>query len=153
MELLVLAVGKARKGPEAKLFEQYFERTRWPVSLREVEERRPISGAQRQKREGELLLAHIPQRSFVFVLDTGGKEFSSEEFAGRLGRIGEDGGGPVTFIIGGADGHGQAVLARADALLSLGKMTWPHMLVRVMLAEQIYRAWSISAGHPYHLGH
>lgn len=153
MDLLVLSVGKARKGPQAALFDQYIERTRWRVTVREVEERRPISGAERQKREGELLLAQIPERSLVFVLDASGKAFSSEQFAQRLRQIDEQGGVPVTFIIGGADGHGQAVLDRADILLSLGKMTWPHMLVRVMLAEQIYRAWSITAGHPYHIGH
>ena len=98
------------------------------------------------------LLKGLPEGAHVVALDGSGKALTSEAFAARLARIRDDGASVVAFLIGGADGHGASVLTRADTVLSLGPMTWPHLLVRAMLAEQLWRAASILSGHPYHRG-
>lgn len=150
MKLMLAAVGRAKNGPERALFEQYASRLKLPFDLREVEEKRPLSPAERMAREADLLLACVPAGAVVVALDERGRLHTSEEFARVYGGWLERGAPCVAFLIGGADGHGQAVRDRADALLSLSKMTWPHMLVRAMLAEQLFRAQSILDGHPYH---
>jgi 23S rRNA (pseudouridine1915-N3)-methyltransferase len=154
MDSVIVAVGRARAGPETALFDSYAARLRggWSLVVREVEERRPLPVPERIAREGHLLLDQVPPGAAVIALDGRGKPWSSEDLAARLGQMREDGTRAVAFLIGGADGHAREVLARADACLSLGAMTWPHMLVRPMLAEQIYRAWAILNGHPYHRG-
>ncbi|GER06020.1 ribosomal RNA large subunit methyltransferase H [Iodidimonas muriae] len=149
MDVSIVAVGKAGRRPEAALAQGYLDRLSFPARIIEVEERRPLSGGERKKREGEKVLAALPANAFVIVLDEHGKQPTSMALSQKL----QDWfgfGRPLAFVIGGADGHGAAVLARADATLSLSNLTWPHMLVRVMLAEQIYRAMSIFVGHPYH---
>jgi len=153
VNLHLLAVGRARKGPDLALFESYAGRLRPAPAVREVEARRAAAPHERIREEGRLLLDAVPARAHVVVLDGAGRALSSEALAAHLSRVRDhDGGTPIAFLIGGADGHDDAVRARADLLLSLGSMTWPHMLVRVMLAEQLYRAQSILAGHPYHRG-
>ncbi len=107
------------------------------------------SAVEIKRREADSLLAAVPAGAFLVALDLGGTEPSSEEFAKMLDRWLEAG-KSVCFVIGGAEGFDAKVLERAGATLSLGPQTWPHMLVRVMLAEQIFRARAISAGHPYH---
>ncbi len=150
MRILVAAVGRARPGPERALFDHYLKRLSWPLALREVEEKRPLSPPERMGREGELLLSAIPDGAKVVALDERGKQLSSEDFAGRIGAWRDSGIPDIAFLIGGADGHAEAVRRRADLILGFGTMTWPHMLVRGMLAEQIYRAQCILSGHPYH---
>lgn len=150
MRLWLAAVGRAKPGPELDLFQQYARRLTPPLTLREVEEKRPLPVAERKTREAELLLAAIPAGAVVVALDERGKSLGSEDFARRLGRWRDDGVGDVAFLIGGADGHGDAVRQRADLLLCFGAMTWPHMLVRAMAAEQLWRAQAILSGHPYH---
>ncbi|CAA7618759.1 23S rRNA (pseudouridine(1915)-N(3))-methyltransferase RlmH [Magnetospirillum sp. UT-4] len=150
MRLWLAAVGRAKAGPERDLYDQYVRRLTAPPTLREVEEKRPLPGAERKAREGELLLAAIPAGAVVVALDERGRSLGSEAFAGMLGRWRDDGVGDLAFLIGGADGHAQAVRERAGLLLSFGALTWPHMLVRAMLAEQLWRAQAILAGHPYH---
>ncbi|MGE5476472.1 MAG: 23S rRNA (pseudouridine(1915)-N(3))-methyltransferase RlmH [Bacteroidales bacterium] len=150
MKLWLAAVGRAKPGPEQDLFLQYARRLTPPLNLREVEEKRPLPVPERKTREADLLLAAIPQGAVVVALDERGKSIGSEAFAERLGRWRDDGVADVAFLIGGADGHGDAVRARADLLLSFGAMTWPHMLVRAMAAEQLWRAQAILSGHPYH---
>ena len=150
MNLTIIAVGRAREGPERTLFEHYSARLPWTLDLVEVEEKKRLSGPELQAREGELLLGKVPQGAFVVVLDERGKLQSSEDLAGKLGRLRDEGQRDVAFLVGGADGHADAVREKANMLLSLGKMTWPHMLVRGMLAEQLYRAWSLLNNHPYH---
>jgi len=155
MRLLIAAVGRARSGPEQALFETYRQRLAWPLAVKEVEERRKLPSAQMMVREGELLLGALPKRSaglLVIALDPRGNALSSEDLAKRLSDWRDRGIDELAFLIGGADGHAAAVRERADFLLSLGPMTWPHLLVRTMLAEQIYRAQQILAGHPYHRG-
>lgn len=102
-----------------------------------------------RRREAAALLAALPAQAFAVALDQDGEAADTAAFASRLTRWMESG-RPVCFLIGGAEGLDRAVLERADARLSLGRLTWPHMLARVMLAEQIYRARSLAAGHPYH---
>ncbi len=136
MALQIIAAGRMRDGPEAALFARYADRIRPRVALTEVE-------------DGADLLGAMPDRAFVVALDHGGQAPDSAGFARLVERwLGL--GRSVCFVIGGADGLDERVLARADFVLSLGSLTWPHLLARVMLAEQIYRAWTIASGHPYH---
>jgi 23S rRNA (pseudouridine1915-N3)-methyltransferase len=150
MRLWLLAVGKARPGPHRDLCDDYAGRLRWPFKLIEVEEKRKLAPEQMKAREAELLLAHLPKGALLCALDGEGKAETSTGFAGLLGKWQDSGVTDLAFAIGGADGHGKALLTRADRKLSLGAMTWPHMLVRGMLTEQLYRAQEILAGHPYH---
>ncbi len=150
MRLWLAAVGRAKPGPELDLYQQYVRRLSPALTLKEVEEKRPLPVPERKAREAELLLAAIPAGAVVVALDERGKSPGSEEFARRLGQWRDGGIGDLAFVIGGADGHGDAVRSRAGLLLSFGAMTWPHMLVRAMLAEQLWRAQAILSGHPYH---
>lgn len=148
--LTLAAVGRARKGPTQMLFRDYAERLHPPLHLIEVEERRPLPEAQLRAREADLLLACVPQGGIIVALDERGLELSSQGFAKQFSQWRESGSGDIVFMIGGASGHGDIVRERAHFLLSLGPMTWPHMIVRALIAEQIYRATLILAGHPYH---
>ena len=146
--LRLIAVGRLRDGPEAELFARYNARLRPRLSVTELPEARG-SPVEIRRREGEALLAALPQSAFVVALDLRGEAMGSNELARRLERwLGAA--RPVCFLIGGAEGLDEPVIARSDSVLSLGPMTWPHFLVRAMLAEQLYRARSIAAGHPYH---
>jgi 23S rRNA (pseudouridine1915-N3)-methyltransferase len=150
MNILVAAIGRAKPGPERDLYSSYVERLPWKVDLKEIEIRKEASVAVRRAREGEALLAAVPEGARIVVLDERGKAESSERFAARIGTWRDDGARTLAFLIGGADGHDEAVRKRAHALICFGAMTWPHMLVRGMLMEQLYRAHSILTGHPYH---
>jgi 23S rRNA (pseudouridine1915-N3)-methyltransferase len=146
--LRLIAVGRMRDGPEAELFARYNARLRPKLSLTEIVEGRGAA-AEVRRREGEAMLAALPDPAFVVALDPGGAMPDSDELAHRLEQWLVTG-RPVCFLIGGAEGLDAPVIARADYVLSLGRLTWPHLLARAMLAEQIYRARSIAAGHPYH---
>jgi 23S rRNA (pseudouridine1915-N3)-methyltransferase len=150
VRLLLSAVGRARKGPERALFESFAKQVRWPLEVNEVEERRKLPIAQMRQSEAALLMRGIPDDAVVIALDERGETLTSRELAGRIGQWRDDGRACIAFVIGGADGLDETVRARADLLLSFGRLTWPHLLVRGMLAEQIYRCQQILAGHPYH---
>lgn len=144
----VIAVGRSRAGPEADLFERYSARIRPALALTEIADGKGAP-AEIKRREGEAMLAALPAQSFTVALDLEGELLDSATFAARLeGWLTLS--RPLRFVIGGAEGLDRPVLARADFTLSLGRMTWPHLLARAMLAEQIFRARSITAGHPYH---
>ncbi|MEQ8896485.1 MAG: 23S rRNA (pseudouridine(1915)-N(3))-methyltransferase RlmH [Roseovarius sp.] len=154
MRVHICAVGRLRSGPERDLLDDYltrFDRTGralglGPAAMTEVEDRKGGGmGA-----EADLLDRAIPNGALTVALDERGKLLSSPDFADILGRWRDDGRGDAAFVIGGADGIDPALRDRADFKLSFGKMVWPHMLARVMLAEQLYRAASILAGAPYH---
>jgi 23S rRNA (pseudouridine1915-N3)-methyltransferase len=148
MMLRLIAVGRLRGGPEAELFDRYSARLRPKFALTEIAEARGTP-AEVKRREGLALLAALPDPAFVVALDSGGSTPDSEELARLLERwLGS--GQTICFLIGGAEGLDATVLKRAGYVLSLGRLTWPHFLVRSMLAEQIYRARSIATGHPYH---
>lgn len=137
MRLHIIARGKIGRSPEAELVERYAKRIAWPFAITELPDHGgTIPSPQTSTRE--------------VLLDERGKALSSEEFAALLGRWRDDGVREARFLIGAADGHGDEARAGADLLLSFGSLTWPHMLARAMLAEQLWRATSILAGHPYH---
>lgn len=152
MRLQISAIGRLKAGPLQDLAREYTRRLTWQVEIREVEERRKLPPPEPRTREGELLLASLPKGAAVVALDAGGKQLSSENFAAKLALWRDNGAADLAFLIGGADGLAPAALARADFTLSLGTMTWPHLLARIMLLEQLYRAQQILAGHPYHRG-
>lgn len=150
MRLTIIAVGREKAGPGREIFDTYAKRLPWSLELREVEEKRALPPPQLKAREAELLRAAVPAGAAIVALDGRGRTLTSEDFAARLAGWRDDGRREAAFLIGGADGLDAAILEAADLTLSLGAMTWPHMLVRPMLAEQLYRAWSILEGHPYH---
>ena len=154
MRVHVCAVGRLRAGPERDLVDDYmqrFDRTGRALSLgplveHEVEDKRGGGIAA----EAELLSRAVPSGAVMVTLDERGRVLSSPEFAERIALWRDGGRQDLAFVIGGADGIDPSLRARADFSLSFGKMVWPHMLVRVMLAEQIYRAATILGGGPYH---
>ncbi len=150
MKLLIAAIGRAARGPERDLYDHYAARIRWPLVLRELEEKRKLPPAQMIERESQLLLAAAPAKAVLVALDRRGKVLDSEAFAARLARWRDDSVSDVAFLIGGADGHPEPLLKQAALVVSFGAMTWPHLLARAMLAEQLYRAQQLLAGHPYH---
>ncbi|WIM12043.1 23S rRNA (pseudouridine(1915)-N(3))-methyltransferase RlmH [Enhydrobacter sp.] len=150
MKITIAAIGRAGRGPERDLYDHYASRIRWPLVLRELEEKRKLPAAELMRREGELLLAAAPRAAVLVALDRRGRQMDSEAFARRLGRWRDESVSDVAFLIGGADGHAEALLEKASLVLSFGAMTWPHQLARAMLAEQIYRSQQLLAGHPYH---
>jgi 23S rRNA (pseudouridine1915-N3)-methyltransferase len=150
VRLWLAAIGRAKAGPERELYDQYAKRLNPPLTLWEGEEKRPLPVADRKQSEARMLLAAIPPKATVVALDERGTVLTSEAFAEKMGRWRDGGTGDLAFLIGGADGHGDPVRERADFMLSLGSMTWPHLLVRTLMAEQFRRVQSILAGHPYH---
>jgi 23S rRNA (pseudouridine1915-N3)-methyltransferase len=150
VKLTIACIGRAGRGPERDLYEHYAGRIRWPLDLRELEEKKKLPPAQLIEREGDLLLAAAPDKAVLVALDRRGKVLDSAAFARQLERWRDDSVADVAFLIGGAEGHGGKILQRARLVLSFGAMTWPHLLARAMLAEQIYRAQQLLAGHPYH---
>ena len=156
MRVLIAAVGRLKDGAETVLVERYMERLApriagvGPIAISEIPEARQGSVAARKADEAERLLRAAAKADFRIALDERGKALSSDAFAKLLGRKRDDGIATLAFLIGGPDGHGTAATDAADLTLSLGPMTLPHGLARVVLAEQIYRAVTILSGHPYH---
>jgi len=154
MRVHICAVGRLRTGPERALIDDYitrFDRTGralglGPLSLHEVEDKK--GGG--MEAEAVLLQRVIPRGAVIVALDERGTVLSSPAFSNRIAGWRDEGRGDVAFVIGGADGIAPSLRAQADVALSFGKMVWPHMLARVMLSEQLYRAASILAGSPYH---
>lgn len=154
MRLHLCAVGRLRAGPERELIDDYLSRANrsgralglGPVTEHEVEARKGAGPAA----EGELLARAIPDGAAVIALDERGRLLSSPDFAATLARFRDAGRGDLALLIGGADGLDPGLRNRADLALSFGPMVWPHLLARVMLAEQLYRATAILAGAPYH---
>ncbi len=154
MKVTLCVVGRLRAGPERDLVDDYltrFNRTGralalGPIDVREVEDRKGGGMAA----EAALIGKAIPAGAVVIALDEQGAVKTSPKFAQDLAHWRDSGRSDLAFIIGGADGIDPSLRARCDGALSFGKMVWPHMLVRVMLAEQLYRAASILAGSPYH---
>ena len=149
MRVTIAAVGRDRSGPARELFDEYCRRCAWPIRLVEIASRSALPLERRLADEGARLAAAIPRDAAVITLDERGRLLSSTSFATRIARW-QEGGGDLAFLIGGPDGLADDLIARAELVLALGRMTWPHLLVRVLLAEQLYRASTILAGHPYH---
>jgi 23S rRNA (pseudouridine1915-N3)-methyltransferase len=144
MRIRIVAIGKCRPGPERSLFDEYVKRVPWKVELKELVPGRDRAGETRK------LLDACGKVDRLVALDEQGEALSSEEFARRISRFQEQGASLIGFILGGSDGLDRAQLAQAQLTLSFGRATWPHMLARAMLAEQLYRAHTLLTGHPYH---
>lgn len=149
MRLLIAAIGKAKASPEQQLYQEYARRLKWKLECRELDSKLP-DAVQRKAHEAGQLLAACKGYGKIIALDETGKNLSSAEFAEQLKRWQGQGNSSFAFLIGGADGLDKSILEKSHLVWSLGKVTWPHMLVRALLAEQLYRAWSIISGHPYH---
>lgn len=158
MKITILAVGRMKDGPERALVSRYLDRTMKagkPLALEigrvvEIAESRASDAAQRQREEGEALRRHLADGAALIVLDERGRTPDSTQFASTLATERDNGRREIAFLIGGADGVDEALRQEADMAIALGRMTWPHQIVRILIAEQIYRAATILAGHPYH---
>ena len=136
MLLHIIARGKIGRSPEAELVERYLKRIGWPTKLTELSEKAPLPPTQ--------------SATISVLLDEKGEALSSMELSAKLERWRDRGTREARFVIGAADGHSDEERSQADLLLSFGPATWPHLLARAMLAEQLFRATSILANHPYH---
>ena len=152
MQLLLCTIGKWKKAPETAIYNHYIRRSRWSLELRELTGYPTLDATERQRKETELLLATAKEWNAdkVIMLDETGRALTSREFANSLGDWQESRCRRVACLIGGDVGFEKTQLVRADLLISFGTMTWPHLLVRVLFAEQLYRAQTILSGHPYH---
>lgn len=158
MRVGLFAVGRLKSGPEKDLAARYFERFAKAgpgiglefSRVAEVAESRASNAETRKREEAAMLQKTLGEGSVLILLDERGKALDSEAFANLLGTYRDQGKRDLMIAIGGADGLDPALYDRADLILCLGKMTWPHQLVRILVAEQLYRAVTILAGHPYH---
>jgi 23S rRNA (pseudouridine1915-N3)-methyltransferase len=158
MRLLVVSIGRLKQGPERDLAERYRERFIDAgrklgfrgLEIHEISESRARDVATRMSEEAAAIAAAIPEKSVLIALDERGKSIESSAFARRLGQWRDEQAANIVFIIGGADGLSPELRGKADMTIAFGAATWPHQMVRVMLLEQIYRAATILAGHPYH---
>jgi 23S rRNA (pseudouridine1915-N3)-methyltransferase len=157
MRLSIAAIGRMKQGPERELVSRYLERavaSGRPLAMAgfdviELGESRAGSASARKLEEAKQLGSALPQ-GVVVALDERGKLINSQALAERIARWRDDGKAAVSFVIGGADGLSPDFVSSADLVLSFSPLTWPHQLVRIMLAEQLYRATTILSGHPYH---
>ncbi len=158
MRLSLAAVGRTRDEPEAQLFADYWRRATLlgprlgftAFSTNVVAVSRRGSPDARRREEGEGLLGRMPRGAYRIALDEAGRSLRSDAFAKQLCALRDEGAEDVLFVIGGPDGLSPDLLASAEQRMGFGAQTWPHLLVRAMLAEQIYRALTIASGHPYH---
>ena len=144
MKTTIIAIGKCKKNsPEAAIINEYVKRSGWQLTIKEKDN-------STQKDEAEFLQSSIPHGAKVIVLDERGENLKSTELAAKIADWQLTGTSEICFLIGGADGHLQSTRDRADLILAFGRLTMPHMLMRAVLTEQIYRIQTIIAGHPYH---
>ena len=151
MQLFIIAVGKARGSAEHRLAQDWLGRLPAGGSIHEIESKLP-AGDKRTNDEAMRLLRAVPSGAALAILDPRGEDHSSEDLAALIGAWRDSGYGSAAFAIGGADGHAAHIRQKALRTISFGRATWPHMLCRAMLAEQLYRASMILARHPYHRG-
>jgi 23S rRNA (pseudouridine1915-N3)-methyltransferase len=158
MRLSLVCIGKLKAGPERLLFERYFKRLAEGarsagfagVDLREIGESRARRPEERRAEEGAAIRAAVPTSGVLALLDERGQSATSDEWAADIGRARDASRAAYAVAIGGPDGLDPSLTSAAHRIVSFGSMTWPHQLVRVMAGEQLYRAMTILAGHPYH---
>ena len=158
MRVGIVALGRMKQGPERELVARYLERAvnggrtlgLTGFAVTELTESRAGSAASRKSDEAKAIATHLPEGGLVIALDERGKTLGSDDLARRIGRWRDDGKAALSFVVGGPDGLDPAFVQNADLALSFSPLTWPHQLVRIMLAEQLYRATTILSGHPYH---
>lgn len=160
MRVIVIAVGRMKAGPERELVARYLGRataTGKPLGLSgfsviELAESRASSAAARKTEEARAISAALPEKAVIVALDERGKSIGSEAFAQKIADWRDAGRAGLVFLIGGADGLDASLREKADLIVCFSPMTWPHQMVRMMAAEQLYRATTILSGHPYHRG-
>ncbi|MGQ0742447.1 MAG: 23S rRNA (pseudouridine(1915)-N(3))-methyltransferase RlmH [Alphaproteobacteria bacterium] len=160
MRIVIAAVGRARNAAEDDLTDRFLKNANAlgrrlgfrGIELATVNTSRAQQKSKRIAEEADRLIAKIPRGARIVALDANGRALSSEDFARTLARMRDDA-SPLAFVIGGPDGLSASIRDKADLVLAFGPQSWPHMLARAMLAEQIYRAFTILGGHPYHTGH
>lgn len=158
MRISLFAVGRLKSGPEKDLASRYLDRFAKAgpaiglelAKVVEVQESRATNADTRKREEAGFLEKALPDSAVLIILDERGKTLDSEAFADALGKFRDGGKRDLMLAIGGADGHEPEMRKRADLVINLGAMTWPHQLVRILIAEQLYRAVTILSGHPYH---
>ncbi len=146
------AVGKLKRGPLRDVFDGYAGRLRWPLKVHEIDPSKAATAALRREAEAQQLVRTLDRHATVVALDEGGQNLASEALAHKIEQWQVEARTPIAFAIGGADGLAPGFVTSADLVLSFGRATWPHLLVRAMLVEQIYRAETLLKGHPYHRG-
>jgi len=155
VKITIISIGKfSQQDPNRELFLNYQKRLSWKIELKELELKKSnlanLQGDVLKNKEGELLLSKVPNSATIIALDEKSKMLTSVEFASTIKHYGNHGNSNLAFIIGGADGLSEEIKQKADLMLSLSKMTFPHLMIRSFLLEQIYRANTIINNHPYH---
>ena len=158
LKLFIGAIGRMKKGPENALFRDYFDRCNkagrkvglGPVHVAEIAEAKNPHKPERKRLEAQGLLSMPIQNSRIIVLDEQGRNLTSVALSDQLKDWRDDGVPQASFLIGGPDGLDPSIIRDADLVLSFGTMTWPHMIARILLMEQLYRSISLLSGHPYH---
>ncbi len=150
MHITLITVGKLKSGPLKSLWDEYLKRLNWPLTLVEIDHKSKLQGEALKAYEAQEIEKHLTPSSYIIALDERGETLSSPELATLIGEVQSHHQGRLTLIIGGADGLSADIRKRSQKILSMGRLTWPHMLARVMLLEQLYRIQQILKGHPYH---
>lgn len=154
MKIIIATVGKAKKTAEAELVARYLKQTRWDVTLKEIPDApASLPSAERKQWEAEKITALLDRDTYLVALDMAGEQLTSPQFAQVIADAQRRYAKRLLFAIGGQDGLDTSLLSHAIRIIAFGKATWPHQLVRALLAEQLYRAYTLSIGHPYHSGH
>lgn len=149
MKIDLLCMGRLKRGPQQDLLQDYIRRLTWPVTIHEYESKKTDAGL-RQMDEDAQIRRWLSSQATLWVLDERGQSLASTDLAHKIGDLQQTGKPHLQIVIGGADGLLPAMRQQANLLLSFGRMTWPHQLVRVMVVEQLYRSQQILANHPYH---
>lgn len=152
MKITIISIGNFENNVHKEVFDNYRKRMRWNIDLKEIlsKTNKNLSAQKTKEDEAKLIIKAIDKSTYIIALDEKGKQFSSQNFAKLFENFALNGNSNITFIIGGANGIADEVLRMANAKISLSLMTFPHLMVRSILMEQLYRAQSIIAGHPYH---
>ena len=150
MRITIVAVGKLRQNIFNQLYGLYAKRLRWELRLREVEPHNSKNIREQRRHESTRLLALIPNSAHIIILDENGEMLSSSELASWIDSKIQNGSKDIYIVIGGANGLDLNIFPKSHLILALGRLTWPHLMVRGMILEQIYRAQQILSGHPYH---
>lgn len=152
MKITILSLGKFEGSEHKKVYDQYLRRLKWKIELRELNVKggKNFSSEKLKEKEGELILKALRPSSMLIALDENGRDVTSKNFAKLIDDFALRGQSDLTFVIGGADGLAKEVLQKANLKIALSKMTFPHLMVRSILMEQLYRAFTILEGHPYH---
>ena len=154
MQITVAAVGKAKHKPESELIAHYLKQTRWDITIKELPDAPDnLSADARRAREAEAFRKLLTPTTLLFAMDSTGESLTSPALAALIQRAQKQAVKQIVFAIGGQDGLDASLVKQAKHVIAFGAATWPHQLLRAMLMEQLYRAYTITIGHPYHLGH